>query len=75
MCDCAKKLEKEIPLTQMFKGKKILKAELPWAFLFKSGMKLYFEAEIEVEGMKKKQKMSIIFSHCPFCGEEIKEGL
>lgn len=72
MCNCVKELEKKLVGTE-WKKKKILKSEyVSGAIIFSSPVRFQTtgEAEVEVEGGKKKLVVPIVHSHCPFCGEK-----
>ena len=72
MCNCLENLKKSLIKKGDFKGKQIINAEFPIAFMT-NGQKdrLYTDVSIEVEGMKKKQSISMIHNFCAFCGQKI----
>ncbi len=69
MCDCIQQFEEGI-LSQPIKGKKVLKAEIVTAaIMFRSGtIQTISQAEVSLEGQKKKVIRSLIHNFCPFCG-------
>lgn len=80
-CGCIKDIETRL-VGREYKGKKILKAECidrALVIVEKDGKSAFetitnSEFELEVEGMKRVQKQSMLHSYCPWCGTKIERG-
>ena len=77
-CNCTTELEAKIKVEQPFTGKKIIKVDIPKGMIVKkieNGQRMttstYTDAEVQVEGKKRPQKLQILHSYCPFCGIKI----
>ena len=79
MCNCIKELEQRIAehLTEKISYKKpIQKVEiLGKGFTLGDSVSVRTKTEFQVtlEGQKKKDKIVVFHSFCPFCGENVKE--
>ena len=76
MCDCIKRIEKEIlEKREEYKGRKLLKAKLQHTTFPMSGLKIMGRIttqplELELEGRKTPLKTDISHTYCPWCGEK-----
>lgn len=70
-CDCVKKIEEELPKNKTFKGKVIESAEVQAGLILtgpSAGRVTTSDVFVKVQGMLREQKLSMLHSHCPFCG-------
>ena len=73
-CNCISAFEKDIVERQPYKELKIIEAKFDLALIFENSGKIQnrpvLEVELTVEGRKKPLRKSVIYSFCPFCGNE-----
>lgn len=77
-CNCIKELPSQIEREQNYKGKRIIKAEIPYAFGIVERPEgkvmtavTYSEVVVRVEGLIVPKKMDLVHTYCPFCGDKI----
>jgi hypothetical protein len=71
-CDCIKRIEDKVLNHVKEQGKQAESASMQnLAFMFSSSeTKTHQEIEVTINGKKKKEKINIIHTYCPFCGKE-----
>lgn len=69
MCNCITEIQAKLE-TREIKGKKVSAAKIMTAAIMFDSMELrtISEAELTLEGQKKKTLQNIVHSYCPFCG-------